>query len=51
MVARHQTTPGTRWRRRGRLFKDAGWREVILVGVWGTRDKEPLLVMTDLATE
>jgi hypothetical protein len=51
VVTRQLAVPGSRWRQRGRLFKDAGWRDVALVGLWGTRANEPLLVMTDLTAE
>jgi hypothetical protein len=44
---RHLGQPGRRWRSRGRLFKDAGWRAVGLVGLWGRGAKEPLVVITD----
>jgi hypothetical protein len=49
LVRRHLGAPGRRWRSRGRMFKDAGWREVGLVGVWGAGAKEPLVVISDLA--
>lgn len=48
VVHRHLRQPGQRWRTRGQLFKDAGWRMVSLVGVWGVGAKEPLVVITDL---
>jgi hypothetical protein len=51
LVTIHLPRPGSRWRARGRLFKDAGWRAVRLVGVWGQRATEPLLVITDLPAE
>lgn len=47
-VQRHLGRPGTRWRTRGELFKDAGWRAVGLVGVWAVGSKESLVVITDL---
>lgn len=40
--------PGQRWRARGCLFKDAGWRRVDLVAVWAAGAKESLVVITDL---
>ncbi len=39
---------GRRWRARGCLFKDAGWRQVELVALWAVGAKEPLVVLTDL---
>jgi hypothetical protein len=48
VVARRLHQPGRRWRARGRLFKDAGWRAAQIVGVWGSGAKEPLVVATDL---
>jgi hypothetical protein len=51
LVAKQLHQPGRRWRARGRLFKDAGWREVKLVGIWGGGAKEPLVVATDLPAE
>ncbi len=47
VVKRHLGQPGRRWRCRGRLFKDAGWRAVGLVGLWSMGAKEPLVVITD----
>ncbi len=44
----HLGQPGQRWRARGCLFKDAGWRQVELVGLWATGQKEALVVITDL---
>lgn len=51
VVHRHLHQPGQRWRTRGYLFKDAGWRQVQLVGVWGGSAKEPLVVITDLPAQ
>ena len=51
LVVRHLPRPGRRWRGRGRLFKDAGWRDAKLVGIWGGGAKDPLVVATDLAAE
>ena len=48
LVRRHLGQPGRRWRSRGRMFKDAGWRRVGLVGLWGAGAKEPLVVITAL---
>jgi hypothetical protein len=41
--------PGTRWQGRGRAFLKAGWRAVNVVAVWRRGDKEPWLLVTDLA--
>jgi len=41
--------PGTRWRGRGRAFLKAGWRDLNLVAVWRRGDKDPWLLVTDLA--
>lgn len=48
VVQRQVGHPGQRWRTRGHLFKDAGWRDVGVVGLWGLGAKEPLVVITDL---
>lgn len=48
VVRRQLDQPGRRWRARGCLFKDADWRKVEVVGVWGMGHKEPLVVITDL---
>ena len=48
MVRRHLGHAGTRWRARGDLFKDAGWRAAGLVGIWAVGANEPLVVITDL---
>lgn len=49
LVQRHLGQAGRRWRSRGRMFKDAGWRAVGLVGVRSAGVKEPLVVISDLA--
>lgn len=49
VVRRHLRQSGQRWRSRGCLFKDAGWRKVELVGIWTGKAKEPLVVVSDLA--
>ncbi len=49
LVRQHLGHAGCRWRSRGRMFKDAGWRAVGLVGLWGAGAKEPLVVISDLA--
>jgi DDE family transposase len=47
LVARTLNRPGRRLRRRAELFKDAGWRPVNIVGLWGRGSKEPLVVLTN----
>ena len=51
LVGRHLHTPGQRWKSSGELFKGAGWRKLSVVGVWGARAKEALLVLTDLGAK
>ena len=48
VLRRHLRQPGQRYRARGCVFKDAGWRRVELVGLWGVGQKEMLVVVTDL---
>ncbi len=48
VVRQHVAQPGQRWKARGCLFKDAGWRAVGLVAIWGMGAKESLVVITDL---
>jgi hypothetical protein len=48
VVRRQLRQPGQRWRAHGCLFKDAGWRQVDLVGLWASGYKDPLVVITDL---
>jgi hypothetical protein len=47
LIAAH-LAPGRRWKLRGWLFKDAGWREASVVGLWSRREDEPLVVISDL---
>ena len=47
LVQRH-LAPGRRWKMRGHLFKEAGWREASVVGIWREREDEPLVVISDL---
>lgn len=51
VVERQLDQPGRRWRARGHLFKDAGWYPVQLIGLWGRRAQEPLVVITDLPAQ
>jgi Transposase DDE domain len=39
---------GQRWKGRGCLFKDAGWREASALALWGRRHREPLLLGSSL---
>jgi hypothetical protein len=39
---------GQRWKGRGWLFKDAGWREASCVVLWGRAHREPLLLASSL---
>ncbi|MDP9373109.1 MAG: transposase, partial [Chloroflexota bacterium] len=48
LVRRHLPCPGRRWKGRGQVFKDAGWRDASVVAVWGAGQKEPLVALTDL---
>ena len=48
LIHRYVAAPGQRWKTRGWIFKDAGWREVSLVAVWATGAKERLVMITDL---
>jgi Transposase DDE domain len=48
VVARRLPRPGRRFKARGELFKDAGWRAASLVGLWAAGAEEPLVVSTDL---
>lgn len=40
---------GQRWKARGELFKDAGWRAASVVALWGRYHREPLLLASSLA--
>jgi Transposase DDE domain len=50
VLTRQLGRPGQRWKARGCLFKDAGWRRVDLVALWAVGQKESLVVITDLGT-
>jgi hypothetical protein len=39
---------GQRWKGRGELFKDAGWREASALALWGRAHREPLLLASSL---
>lgn len=51
VVARQLPGPGQRWKARGAAFKEAGWRAVSVVGMWGRGQAEPLVVFTNLAPQ
>jgi hypothetical protein len=48
VVANKLSKPGQQWYGRGELFKNAGWREVGIVGLWRKGQAEPLVVVSDL---
>ncbi len=48
LIHRHVAAPGQRWKMRGRIFKDAGWRDASIVAIWAPGAKERLVVITDL---
>ncbi len=39
---------GERWKGQGQLFKDAGWRRVSALVLWGRAHREPLLLASSL---
>jgi hypothetical protein len=39
---------GQRWKGRGWLFKDAGWREASALALWGRAHRDPLLLVSSL---
>src|SRR5215207_4472957 len=43
--------PGARWRGHVRAFRKAGWRDLTAVAVWRRGDKDPWLLVTDLAPD
>ncbi|MDQ6738819.1 MAG: transposase, partial [Actinomycetota bacterium] len=51
LVTRHLRCPGQRWKARGWVFKDAGWRAASVVGMWARGMKEELVVLSDLPAE
>jgi hypothetical protein len=46
-LARAVGGPGQRWKARGKVFKEAGWREASVVAVWEPTAKEPLVTLSD----
>ena len=47
-ITREVGAPGRRWKARGKVFKEAGWREASVVAVWEPTAKEPLVTLSDL---
>lgn len=47
-VLRTRLRRGGRWKARGHIFKDAGWRPASVVGIWAASASEALVVLTDL---
>lgn len=47
LVRRRVGAPGRRWKARGQVFKDAGWRAASVVALWAPGEAEPLVVLTD----
>lgn len=47
-LLRQRLRRGGRWKARGSIFKDAGWRPASVVAVWAASSTEPLVVLTDL---
>jgi hypothetical protein len=39
---------GGRWKARGQVFKDAGWRDASAVGLWSPAATEPVVTLSDL---
>lgn len=48
LIARSVRHPGQRWKARGWIFKESGWREASVVALWAAGEDEPLVVLTDL---
>lgn len=51
IIRRKVCHPGQHWKGRGWVYKDAGWREASVIGIWARGQKEPLVIITDLATK
>lgn len=47
-LLRRRLSAGGHCKFRGKLFKNAGWREVSVVALWAAREDEALVVITDL---
>jgi hypothetical protein len=50
LIPEHLGRPGLRWKTQGCIFKDAGWRQASMVGIWANGEDEPLVVVSDLPT-
>lgn len=48
LLDQHVPAPDHRWKARGKLFKQAGWREASVVAIWERTAEERLVVITDL---
>jgi hypothetical protein len=48
LVAENLPCPGSRFKVRGWVYKKAGWRQLSVVGIWETGQKEPMVVLSDL---
>lgn len=48
LVAARLPTPGQRFKTRGQVFKDAGWRDASLVACWAPGEDDPLVLLSDL---
>jgi Transposase DDE domain len=48
VVTRQVGQRGRRWKARGAVFKDAGWRAASVVGLWGQGAAESVVVLSDL---
>ena len=48
LVHHYLAHPGSRWKTRGQVFKDAGWLATSVVGLWAAEQEERLVVLTDL---
>ena len=51
VVRQQLKQPGQRWKARGWVFKDAGWRQASVVGLWSVGTKESLVVLSDLRAQ
>jgi hypothetical protein len=48
LLRQHVRAPGMRWKTRGWVFKEAGWRQASIVAFWALSEDEPLVVISDL---
>lgn len=47
-LLRQRLHRGGRWKARGKVFQQAGWRDASIVGLWTPSAKEALVVLSDL---